>query len=319
MSKQVQAEEQRFVDLHANLNNFLQSTASNFNNADNFYVEYGAFLAELSSVFQGLKHFAAGQAASLTQAQEQARLRAAENTKAVEEINSAISAKRGELSTHQGTINQAAANLDSKAVAKLKVKETPALLNLFTNVYSVYYPEDTNAFEWTLFKKDAVEKQKLADFKNRVANADYTRLSAGRVDALDAAKNDADLTALAQGKKVVAPVVELLNIAQVVRSVATLQAEIAELQAKADVLRAEAQTAEKTEAAEIEFARKRNEQLAALNERMIASAAPFESIEQRTTEARQAYESHKANLRNLISESETLTRQIPESVYTPAN
>jgi len=319
MSKQVQAEEQRFVDLHGNLNNFLQSTASNFSNADNFYVEYGAFLAELSSVFQGLKQFAADQAASHTQAQEQAKIRAAEHIKAVDEVNSIISAKRGELSTHQGTIQQAVNNLDSKAVAKLKVKETPALLNLFTNLYSVYYPEDTNAFDWTLFKKDAVEKQKLADFKARVINADYTRLYAGKVDAFEAAKNDADLTALAQGKKGVAPVAELLNIAQVVRSVATLQAEIAELQAKVDGLRAEAQTAEKAEAAEIEFARKRNEELAALNQRMIASAAPFESIEQRTAEARQAYESHKANLRNLISDSETLTRQIPESVYTPAN
>jgi len=316
----IQAEEQRTVDLHNTLNTFLQGTSSHYENTDRFFTEYGAFIAELSTVFQGLKQYAADSNASHVQAQEQARTRAAEHSKTIDEAIATLDAKRRELESCQATIRQATGNLDSKAVAKLKVKETVALQNLFTALYQAFYPEEQNAFEWAAFKKDAVEKKKLADFNNRLINADYTKIAAERIDTLDALKNDSDLAAYAAlPKKAGASVVELINISGVVRSVADLQREIPELQTRIEGLRAEAQAIEKEQASENEFAKKRNEHLVALTERMTASAAPFSSIEQTTNETRQAFEDRKNNVRTLIAETETKTRQIPESVYTALN
>ncbi len=200
------------------------------------------------------------------------------------------------------------------------MKETVVLQILFTNLYQAFYPEDQNAFDWTAFKKDAVEKKKLADFNNRLINADYTQISAERIDTLDGLKTDADLAAYAAlPKKAGAPVVELINILNVVKSVATLQREIAELQTRIEGLRTEAQVIEKEQASENDFAKKRNEHLVALTERMTASAAPFSSIEQTTNETRQAYENLKNNIRTQITEIETRTRQVPESVYATLN
>lgn len=309
----VQAEDQRAADLTNNLNTLLRATASNYNNSDNFYSEYTHFLAELSGTFQSLKNYAANSASSHTQAQEQARNRAAEFSKNTEEINSAIQARRNELATLQDQAREITGKFQPKLFAKLKVKETPALNELFTNLFQVYYPEQN--LDWAAFKKTEVEKAKLAEFNNRLINADYTTVAVERVEALDFLRNNQDLATIA-AKKDGAQVTELINFLGLVRTTSDAQRDIAQLQAKVEALRTEFEAAEKASVAANQTADKRNQFLSALNERMTQSAAPFAHIEKTTAEMKQAHEEHKRHLRNQIQQAEAQLRSVPESVYT---
>jgi len=310
----LQAEEQRLTDLTNNLNNLLKSTSSNYANSDNFYAEYGTFLAQLSNTFQDLKQYAAKSTTAQTQAQENARTRAAEFAKATEEINAAISARRTELSGLQGQVTEITGRFQPKLWAKLKVKETPALTELFTNLFQTYYPEQN--LDWATFKKTEVEKNKLAEFNNRLVNADYTTVAPERIDALDYLRNNTDLGAAA-AKKDGAQITELINFLGLVRSISEAQRDVAQLQAKSQALRTEFEASEKAGVADNGAHQKRNEYLTALNERMTQSAAPFANIERTTNEMRQAYDEHKRNLSNLVSQVEAQSKAIvPDSVYT---
>jgi len=314
-ASKVQSEEQRIADLTNNLNTFLRATASNFNNSDNFYAEYSAFLSELSGTFQSLRQYAANSTGAHAQAQEQARTRASEFAKNIEEVTAALDAKRRELEEAQANVRKTTGAFNPKLFAKLKVKETQALATLFNNLYQTYYPEQQNAFDWVSFKKTEVEKNKLADFNNRLVNADYNTIPQERVESLDYLRADAELAALA-AKKDGAQVAELLNFLGLVRGVADLQRDIAQLQTRLEGLRTEHQAHEQSVLVSNQFAQKRNEHLAALCDRMTASAAPFGNVEQRTLEQKQAYEDHKRHIRNLIDQTEAQIRTIPESVYT---
>ncbi len=311
----VQAEEQRIADLTNNLNTLLRATASNYNNSDNFYAEYSAFLSELSGTFQSLRQYAANSTGAHAQAQEQARTRNAEFAKNTEEVTAALDAKRRELEEAQNNVRTQTATLNPKLLAKLKVKETPALSTLFNNLHQTYYPEDQTEFNWVNFKKTEVEKNKAADFINRLNTADYNTIPNERIDALDYLRNDAELAALG-AKKDGAQVLAFINFLGLVRGVADLQRDIAQLQTRLEGLRTEQQAHDQAGVATNQLAQKRNEHLAALNDRMTASAAPFGNVEQRTVEQRQAYESHKNHIRNLINQTEEQIRHIPESVYT---
>jgi len=309
----VQAEEQRASDLTSNLNNLLRATASNYNNSDNFYSEYSHFLAQLSDTFQGLKQYAANSTLAQTQAQEQARNRAAEFSRNTEEINAAIQARNTEIQSLQGQVREITAKFQSKLFAKLKVKETPILSDLFNNLFQTYFPEQN--LDWATFKKAEVEKNKLAEFNNRLITADYTTVAPERIDALDSIRNNEELAAIA-AKKDGAQVTEIINFLTLVRSISVAQRDAAELRAKNDTLRTEFEATEKAGVALHEAAQKRNEFLHALNERMTLSAAPFAHIEKTTSEMRQAYDEHKRHLRNEISQVESQLRSIPEGVYT---
>jgi chromosome segregation ATPase len=311
----VQSEEQRVADLTNNLNTLLRATSSNYNNSDNFYAEYTAFLSELSGTFQSLRQYAANSTGAHAQAQEQARTRNAEFQKNTEEVNAALDSKRRELEDAQNNVRKHTGALNPKLFAKLKVKETPALTTLFNNLYQTYYPEQQTAFDWVSFKKTEVEKNKLADFNNRLVSADYNTIPQERIEALDYLKTDAELAAVG-AKKDGAQVLELINFLTLVRGVADLQRDIAQLQTRLEGLRTEQQAHEQAGVATNQLAHKRNEHLAALSDRMTASAAPFGNVEQRTVEQRQAYEDHKRHIRNLIEQTESQISGIPESVYT---
>lgn len=311
----VQAEEQRIADLTDNLNNLLRATTSNYNSSDSFYNEYTRFLSELSGTFQSLRQYAANSTSAHAQAQEQARTRTAEFQKNQEEVTAALDAKRRELEEAQANVRQTTGTFNPKLFTKLKVKETPALTTLFNNLHQTYYPEQQNAFDWASFKKTEVDKNKLADFNNRLINADYNTIPNERIEALDYLKSDNELNVLG-GKKDGAQVLALINFLGLVRGVADLQRDIAQLQTRLEGLRTEQREHEQSGVAADQLARKRNEHLTALSDRMTASAAPFGNVEQRTVEQRQAYEDHKRHIRNLIEQTQAQISTIPEAVYT---
>jgi len=310
----LQAEEQRLTELINNLNNLLKSTSSNYANSDNFYAEYGTFLAQLSNTFQDLKQYAAHSTNAQTQAQEGAKTRAAEFSKSTEEINAQIATRRNELTNLQAQVKEITDRFQPKLWAKLKVKETPALTELFTNLFQTYYPEQN--LDWATFKKTEVEKNKLVEFNNRLVNADYTTVAAERIDALDYLRNNTDLGAAA-AKKDGAQITELINFLGLVRSISDAQRNVAQLQAQSQGLRTDFEASEKAGVADHGAHQKRNEYLTALNDRMTQSAAPFANIERTTNEMRQAYDEHKRNLTHLVSQVEAQAKAIvPDSVYT---
>jgi len=321
----VQSNEEQFFKLQADVNNRLQGTNSSYSNGDKFYAEYSSFIQKLTNTFEGLQAYCSENLTNYARSQEEARAKATKDgdfSKNAEEFirskTEDLIKKNKYLDELKGKLKESLAAVDAKKIAKLKVKETPALNTLFSALFTFYYKDAKEAFDWSKFKKEVVEKDALDDFQARLVNADYTIYTPEEINGLVALKDDPAIKDFSTGKKEGAPVMELLVFLDYVGETAKVQGEINRLQDEIHRIKEDAPRraeAAKTEANWAEVLQDNITHLDSLNSRVVDSAKPFGNEVERTNQMVGLYEAHKNQVRDFINKEYSSIQRVPTGVY----
>ncbi len=321
----VQTNEDKFHGLHGDINARLQGASSSYSNGDKFYGEYSAFIQKLTNTFEGLQAYCSENLTNYARSQEEAKAKASKDGEFSKNAEEFIRSKTEDLIKKnkyldelKAKLKEPLANLDAKKIAKLKVKETPALTTIFTSFFNFYYKDAKEAFDWAKFKKEVVEKDQLDDFQARLVNADYPSYSPEEINSLVVLKDDPAVKDFSTGKKEGAPIMDLLIFLDYVGETAKVQGEINRLQDEIHRIKDDAPKraeAAKTEANWCEVLQENIVHLDNLNNRVVESAKPFGNEVERTNEMVRLFESHKASLRNFINNEFSAIQKVPGNVY----
>lgn len=317
--------EEKFFGLYKDVANQLRATGISYSKGDEFYREYTDFISKLTTTFENLQNFCQQQSTSYARTQDEARQKSKKDGDFSKDSEEFIKTKTDELikkNKHldelRGKMKESLGKLEAKKIAKLKVKETANLNNMFTTIYQIFYKDAKTPFDWSSFKKNAVTKDNLEDFQNRLVNLDFSTLTQGDIQSLATLKDDPWIKDYVVSNKEGGALLELVNYLEFVRDAVATQSEIHDLQEKIQRIKTDAPKRSeqaKIEANAAEVLTENIKHLDAINHRMVKSAEPFAEEVKRTDEMFHSYEQHRNRLREVINHEYPRIQSVPQSLY----
>jgi len=317
--------EEKFFTQYDNINNQLKASTFYYNHGDKFYREYSDFITKLSTTFEGLNSYSQQNLTGLYDRHEQAKTKAHNDEVFSANAEETIRVKTDELAQETRILDEARASfgkelaaIDAKKLAKLKVKDQTQLQNFFATLRSIFYPEQTDAFDWAKFKA-AYEKDKLKDLRERLGNPRFETITSEQISAVERIRDDPYYTELAKNPKEGSSILPLLNYYRFFADAARAHEKTTALTTEIATIRLDApRRAEsaKTEAVLADDLKRNIQYLEELNGRLVRSADPFSDEAKRIHRAIEEYDQHKAHLRNVLTEGFESVQHVPRSVYS---
>lgn len=313
--------EEKFFALYKDVANQLKATGISYTKGDEFYREYSEFISKLTDTFGNLQNFCQQQNTSYVRNQEESRAKAKKDADFAKDSEEFIKARTDDLIKKnkfldelRGKMKEGLAKLDAAKIAKLKVKETPNLNNMFNTIFTIYYKEQ---FDWSKFKKSIVA-DKTEEFQSKLVNIDFATLTPENIQNLSAIKDDPGLNAFVSNDKQGGAILEIINYLEFVKEAVATQNEINDLQDKIHRIKIDAPKRgelAKIEAQRAEVLTQNIDHLNAISAKVVKNADRYADEVKRVDEMVEMYDKHKNKLHSLIGNEYPRIQQVPRNIY----